>query len=124
MGGYCYVAVWRAHAPGLRLMERRSADHEAARNRLFQAQQAFHGRGKTPDNLAAGIAAQAAQYALLGYPVAMEYWSCLCAALEDAGSDERHHQEGDDQPERIKQPERLGQRPDHRRRGKVRHIAD
>jgi xanthine/CO dehydrogenase XdhC/CoxF family maturation factor len=57
-----------------RALDCESADpltHEAHRNRLFAAQQGFHGRGKTPDNIAASIAAQAVQFALLGYPAAM-----------------------------------------------------
>ena len=43
-----------------RALDCESADpltHEAHRNRLFAAQQGSHGRGKTPDNIAASIAA-------------------------------------------------------------------
>jgi hypothetical protein len=78
---YCrsvLLPIWERWSDGNVVMRRaldcRSADplsHEECRNRLFAAQQAFHGRGETPDNLAAGIAAQAVQYALLGYPVGM-----------------------------------------------------
>ena len=79
--GYCrevLLPIWERWTDGNLAMRRaldcQSADpltHEAYRNRLFAAQQGFAGRGETPDNLAAGIAAQAVQFALLGYPAAM-----------------------------------------------------
>ena len=69
---YCrevLLPIWERWTDGNLAMRRaldcESADpltHEEYRNRLFQAQQVFHGRGETPDNLAASIAAQAVQY--------------------------------------------------------------
>ena len=79
--GYCrsvLLPIWERWTDGNLAMRRaldcESADpltHEECRNRLFAAQQGFHGRGKTPDNLAAGIAAQAVLFALVGYPPEM-----------------------------------------------------
>ena len=78
---YCravLLPIWERWTDGNPAMQRaldcESADpltHEEYRNRLFAAQQGFAGRGETPDNLAASIAAQAVQFALLGYPPAM-----------------------------------------------------
>jgi hypothetical protein len=69
--GSCVVAARGIHAPRPGCESADPLTQEKCRNRLFAAQQAFHGRGDTPDKLVAGIAAQAAQYALLGYPKAM-----------------------------------------------------
>ena len=51
--------------------ERRPASHEEHRNRLFATQQWFWGRGEVPSNVAPKPAAEACQFALLGYPLAM-----------------------------------------------------
>jgi hypothetical protein len=75
---YCrsvLLPIWERWTDGNLAMRRaldcQSADPLTHEDRLFAAQQAFYGRGETPDNRAAGIAAQATQYALLDYPVAM-----------------------------------------------------
>jgi hypothetical protein len=72
------LPIWERWTDGNPAMRRaldcESADpstHEERRNTLFQAQCLFHGRGDSPTNRAAMLAAQACMYALLGYPLAM-----------------------------------------------------
>ena len=72
------LPVWERWTDGnlamRRALECDSADpltHEERRNILFQTQCQFQGRGETPANMAAMLAAQACQYALLSYPLAM-----------------------------------------------------
>jgi hypothetical protein len=72
------LPIWERWTDGNPAMRRaldcESADpstHEERRNILFQAQCLFQGRGDSPANMAAMLAAQAAMYALLGYPLAM-----------------------------------------------------
>jgi hypothetical protein len=72
------LPIWERWTDGNLAMRRaldcESADlstHEERRNILFQAQCLFQGRGDSPANMAAMLAAQACMYALLGYPLAM-----------------------------------------------------
>jgi hypothetical protein len=78
---YCLqhmLPIWERWTDGnlamRRALECESADshtHEERRNTLFQTQLKFEGHGDSAPNLAAMLAAQACQYALLGYPLAM-----------------------------------------------------
>ena len=70
------LPIWEIWADGnlamRRALECESADplsHEEQRNRLFAAQQQFWGRGEAPSNVAPKLAAEACQFALLGYPL-------------------------------------------------------
>jgi hypothetical protein len=75
---YCRITllpIWERWADGDRSMRRApectSADpltHEEQRNRLFATMQQFHGRGESPANMAAKMAAEATLFALMGYP--------------------------------------------------------
>ncbi len=72
------LPIWERWTDGnlamRRALECESADpltHEERRNILFQTQSRFQGIGESPANMAAMLAAQACQYALLGYPLAM-----------------------------------------------------
>jgi hypothetical protein len=47
------------------------ASHEEQRNRLFATAQRFHGRGESPANIAAKLAAEATLFALMDYPEAL-----------------------------------------------------
>jgi hypothetical protein len=78
---YCWAVllpIWKRWAdgdPSMRhALEYQSADpasHEEQRNRLFATAQRFHGRGESPSNMAAKIAAEAVLFALMGYPEAL-----------------------------------------------------
>jgi hypothetical protein len=46
------------------------ASHEEQRNRLFASAQQSHGRGESPANMAAKLAAEATLFALMDYPEA------------------------------------------------------
>ena len=72
------LEIWERWTDGNAAMRRAlecdSADpasHEELRTRLFATQQQFWGRGDVPSNLAPKQAAEACQFALLGYPLAM-----------------------------------------------------
>jgi hypothetical protein len=72
------LPIWERWTDGNLAMRRAiecdSADpptHEERRNILFQTQCRFQCRGDSPANMAAMLAAQACQYALLGYPIEM-----------------------------------------------------
>jgi hypothetical protein len=72
------LPIWERWTDGnlamRRALECESADpltHEERRNILFQTQIRLAGRGDSAPNMAAMLAAQACQYALLGYPLAM-----------------------------------------------------
>ena len=76
---YCrgvLLPIWERWSDGDPSMRRalgcQSADpltREEQRNRLFAAAQGFHGRGESPANIAAKMAAEATLFALMGYPV-------------------------------------------------------
>ena len=67
--------LWTDGNPAMRrALECEGADpltHEEQRNRPFATQQLFWGRGEAPSNVAPKLAAEACQFALLGYPLAM-----------------------------------------------------
>ena len=72
------LPIWERWTDGnlamRRALECKSADpasHEERYNILFEAQCRFQGRGDSPANVAAMVAAQACQYALLNYPIEM-----------------------------------------------------
>ena len=72
------LPIWERWTDGnlamRRSLECESADpksHEERRNILFETQCRFQGRGESAANMAALLAAQACQYALLGYPLEM-----------------------------------------------------
>jgi hypothetical protein len=72
------LPIWERWTDGNLAMRRAlacdSADpltQEERRNILFQNQCRFQGRGDSPANMAAMLAAQACQYALLSYPIEM-----------------------------------------------------
>jgi hypothetical protein len=78
---YCYTVLlpiwerWTDGDPAMRrALECQSADpltREEQRNRLFATAQRFHGRGEWRSNMAAKLAAEAALFALMGYPEAL-----------------------------------------------------
>jgi hypothetical protein len=72
------LPIWERWTDGnlamRRALECESADshtHEERRNILFQTQLKLGGYGESAPNRAAMLAAEACQYALLGYPLAM-----------------------------------------------------
>jgi hypothetical protein len=106
------LPIWERWTDGnlamRRALECESADshtHEERRNILFQIQLRLGGRGDSAPTMAALLSAEACQYALLGYPLAMvEQVGSAAITAHTRASEAVEHDIRDEQGPRASTP--------------------